>query len=89
MPKQKHNINSEQGGIIMSKKFVVLSAVLAIVFDLIACIGDSNETVYSVFMGLCCAAFCVYVYGLFRVGFSEKQITEVRAKTADSYKKAA
>ncbi len=73
----------------MNKKSVVLSAVLAIVFDLIACIGDSNETVYSLFMGLCCAAFCVYVYGLFRVGFSRKDITEVRAKSEDSYRKAA
>ncbi len=73
----------------MNKKFVVISAVLAIVFDLIACIGDSNETVYSLFMGLCCASFCVYVYGLFRVGFSKKEITEVRAKAEDSYRKAA
>lgn len=73
----------------MNKKFVVISTVLAIVFDLIACIGDSNETVYSVFMGLCCAAFCVYVYGLFRAGFSRKEITEVRAKTEGSYRKAA
>ncbi len=73
----------------MNRKFVVISAVLAIVFDLIACIGDSNETVYSLFMGLCCAAFCVYVYGLFRVGFSKKEITEVRAKAEDSYRKAA
>lgn len=69
----------------MNRKFVVISAVLAIVFDLIACIGDNNETVYSLFMGLCCAAFCVYVYGLFRVGFSKKEITEVRAKAEDSY----
>ena len=73
----------------MNRKVVVLSAVLAVVFDLIACIGDSNEAVYSIFMGLCCAAFIVYVYGLFRVGFSKKEITEVKAKTVDSYKKAA
>jgi len=73
----------------MSKKFVVLSAVMAIVFDLIACIGDSNETVYSIFMGLCCAAFCVYVYGLFRVGFSQKEYSEIEMKYKENYKKAA
>lgn len=73
----------------MSKKFVVLSAVMAIVFDLIACIGDSNEAVYSIFMGLCCAAFCVYVYGLFRVGFSKKEYSETGMKSKESYKKAA
>lgn len=73
----------------MNKKFVALSAALAIIFDLIACIGDSNETVYSIFMGLCCAAFCVYVYGLFRVGYSRKEFTEIRSKESDSYRKAA
>ena len=73
----------------MSKKFVVLSAVMAIVFDLIACIGDSNESVYSIFMGLCCAAFCVYVYGLFRVGLSKKDYSVIETKSKESYKKAA
>jgi len=73
----------------MSKKSVILSAVLAVVFDLIACIGDSNETVYSVFMGLCCAAFCVYVYGLFRVGYAKKEYSEIETKTNGSYRKAA
>lgn len=73
----------------MSKIFVVLSAVMAVVFDLIACIGDSNEAVYSTFMGLCCAAFCVYVYGLFRVGFSKKDYSEIETEAEESYKKAA
>jgi hypothetical protein len=73
----------------MSKKIVALRAVMAVVFDLIACIGDSNETVYSIFMGLCCAAFCVYVYGLFRVGYTEKEYTEIEAKSENSYRKAA
>ena len=73
----------------MDKKYVVLSAVLAIVFDLIACVGDSNETVYSVFTALCCAAFCVYVYGLFRMGYTKKEFSEIEAKSKESDRKAA
>ncbi len=56
----------------MSKKLVVMFGVAAVVFDLIACVGDSNEVVYSLFMWLCVASFCAYVYGLLRVGFSKK-----------------
>ncbi|MBR1987050.1 MAG: hypothetical protein IKA24_09250 [Mogibacterium sp.] len=73
----------------MNKKIVVLCAVLAVVFDLIACIGDSNAAVYSIFMGLCCAAFCAYVYGLFRVGYTRKDFSEIEAKSEDSFRKAA
>ena len=73
----------------MSKKVTALSAIAAVVFDLIACIGDSNEKVYSIFMGLCCAAFCVFVYGLFRVEFTKQESTDVRVKYNDSNKNAA
>ncbi len=73
----------------MNKKFVVISAVLAVVFNLIACIGDSNETVYSIFMGLCCAVFCVYEYGLFRIGYNKKEFSEIGIKSKDIYRKAA
>ena len=73
----------------MSKKVTALSAIAAVVFDLIACIGGSNEKVYSIFMGLCCAAFCVFVYGLFRVGFTKQKITDAKVKSDDSYRKAA
>ena len=45
----------------MKKSFVIISAVAAIVFDFIACLGDGNTVIYNLFMGLCCAAFCVYV----------------------------
>lgn len=73
----------------MSKKVTALFAIAAVIFDLIACIGDSNEAVYSIFMGLCCAAFCAFVYGLFRVEFTEQKVTDVRMKSNDSSKKAA
>lgn len=73
----------------MSKKFVAITAIAAIVFDLIACIGDSNPVVYRIFMGLCCTAFCVYVYGLLRIGFARNEITEARAKSIENYRKAA
>ena len=73
----------------MKKGFVIISAVAAIVFDLIACIGDGNTVIYNLFMGLCCAAFCVYVYGLFRVGFSKKDYSVIETKSKESYKKAA
>ena len=73
----------------MSKKFVAMLAVASIVFDLIACIGDSNLTLYRVFMGLCCATFCLYVAGLFTVGFSKKEVEITEAKAKTSYKKAA
>lgn len=56
----------------MNKNVVVMSAVAAVVFDLIACIGDSNAVVYNLFMWLCVASFCVYVYGLLRIGYSKK-----------------
>ena len=67
----------------------VLCAVLAVVFDLIACIGDSNAAVYSIFMGLCCAAFSAYVYGLFRVGYTKKEYRKIEAQSEDSCRKAA
>ena len=73
----------------MSKKVTALFAIAAIVFDLIACIGDSNEAVYSIFMGLCCAAFCAFVYGLFRIGFTKQEFTDAKVKSANSYRKAA
>ena len=73
----------------MSKKVTALFAIAAVIFDLIACIGDSNETVYSVFMGLCCAAFCIFVFGLFRVGFAKQKFTDAKVKSDDSYRKAA
>ena len=74
----------------MSNKAVALTAVLSVVFDLIACIGDSNLTLYRVFMGLCCATFIIFVFGLFRVGFSksEEERTSAKEKTT-AYKKAA
>lgn len=56
----------------MSKKVVVMCAVAAIVFDLIACIGDSNAVVYKLFTGLCIASLCAYIYGLLRMGYSKK-----------------
>ena len=73
----------------MIKKVTLLSAVAAIVFDLIACLGDSNLTVYHVFMSLCCAAFIVYVYGLFRVEFSKKDYDELTSKETAPVRKAA
>lgn len=74
----------------MSKKFVALAAVAAVVFDLIACIGDSNLTVYNLFMGLCCASFCLFVFGLFRVQFSKKKDDDmIYATEKEKYKKAA
>lgn len=62
---------------------------MAVVFDLIACIGDSNNAVYTIFTGLCCAAFSVYVYGLFRIELSKKDYPGIEAKSKDSYRKAA
>lgn len=56
----------------MNKKVVVMCAVAAVVFDLIACVGDSNAVVYSLFTGLCIASLCAYIYGLMRLGFSKK-----------------
>ena len=73
----------------MIKKVTLLSAVAAIVFDLIACLGDSSNTVYTAFMALCTAAFCVFVYGLFRIEFSKKDYDEISAKEDISIKKAA
>jgi Ca2+/Na+ antiporter len=70
----------------MTKKAVIISAVAAIVFDLIACIGDSNTVIYNLFMGLTLVAFCVYVYGLFRTGYTketaEKKEYAGRVRTA-------
>lgn len=69
----------------MTKKAVIISAVAAVVFDLIACIGDSNEVIYNLFMGLTLAAFCVYVYGLFRTGYTkaaEEKKTVSKIRTA-------
>lgn len=73
----------------MKKSFVVISAVAAIVFDLIACLGDGNTVVYNLFMGLCCAAFCVYVAGLFSVGFSKKDAERAEVSASVQAKKAA
>ena len=73
----------------MSKKVTALFAIAAVIFDLIACMGDSNPAVYSVFMGLCCAAFCIFIFGLFRVGFAKQKITDAKVKSDDSYRKAA
>ena len=73
----------------MSKKVTALFAIAAVIFDLIACIGDSNQAVYSIFMGLCSASFCIFVYGLFRVGFAKQIITDAKVKSDDSYRKAA
>jgi len=55
----------------MTKKAVIISAAAAVIFDLIACIGDSNTVIYNLFMGLTLVAFCVYVYGLFRTGYTK------------------
>ena len=74
----------------MSKKFAALTAVATIVFDLIACIGDSNPVVYHIFMGLCCAAFCLFVVSLFRIEFSKKADGDrIYAAEKETYKKAA
>ena len=78
-----------KGGTKMIRKVTILSAVAAIVFDLIACLGDSNLTVYNVFMGLCCAAFLVLVYGLFRIEFSKKDYDDISVRDDISVKKAA
>jgi hypothetical protein len=63
--------------------------VTAIVFDLIACLADSNAVIYNLFMGLCCAAFCVYVAGLFTVGFSRKETERTGISASVSERKAA
>lgn len=73
----------------MNKKITAISAIAAIVFDLIACIGDSNPVVYRVFMVLCCAAFCIFVYGLFRIEFANTKVAEAGVISDDSYTKAA
>ncbi len=73
----------------MKKNLVIISAVAAIVFDLIACLGDSNAVIYTLFMGLCCAAFCVYVAGLFTVGFSKKEYAQADRKADVSSRRAA
>ncbi|MBP3896496.1 MAG: hypothetical protein J6D57_01485 [Mogibacterium sp.] len=73
----------------MKKSFVIISAVAAIVFDLIACLADSNAVIYNLFMGLCCAAFCVYVAGLFTVGFSRKEPERTEVSASVSERKAA
>ena len=73
----------------MKKSFVIISAVAAIVFDLIACLGDGNTVIYNLFMGLCCAAFCVYVAGLFTVGFSKKESERTEVSASVQERKAA
>jgi hypothetical protein len=67
----------------------LICAVTAIVFDLIACLADSNAVIYNLFMGLCCAAFCVYVAGLFTVGFSRKETERTGISASVSERKAA
>lgn len=70
----------------MSKKATVLFATAAVVFALIACIGDSNQTVYSIFLGLCCASFCVFVYALSRAVSTKQEVTDAKVKSDDSLK---
>ena len=70
----------------MSKKATVLFATAAVVFDLIACIGDSNQTAYSIFLGLCCASFCVFVYALSRAVSTKQEVTDAKVKSDDSLK---
>lgn len=70
----------------MSKKATVLFATAAVVFGLIACIGDSNQTVYSIFLGLCCASFCVFVYALSRAVSTKQEVTDAKVKSDDSLK---
>ena len=73
----------------MKRSFVIISAIAAIVFDLIACLGDSSAVIYNLFMGLCCAAFCVYVAGLFTVGFKRQETERTEISAAAQGKKAA
>ena len=73
----------------MKKSFVIISAVAAIVFDLIACLGDGNTVIYNLFMGLCCAAFCVYVAGLFTVSFAKKEADRTEVSASVKERKAA
>lgn len=73
----------------MKKNYTIICAVAAVVFDLIACLGDSNAVVYNLFMGLCCAAFCAYVAGLFTVNFSKKEYVSADKKTVAGTRKAA
>lgn len=73
----------------MKKNFVVISGAAAILFALIACLGDSNEVVYSLFMGLCCAAFCLFVGGLLSLGYAKEKLERVKVKAAGQNKKAA
>jgi hypothetical protein len=40
-------------------------------------------------MGLCCAAFCVYVAGLFTVGFSKKEAERTEVSASVQERKAA
>jgi hypothetical protein len=48
-----------------------------------------STVIYSLFMGLCCAAFCVYVAGLFTVGFSRKETERTEVNASVSERKAA
>ncbi|MBR2707754.1 MAG: hypothetical protein IKE74_11055 [Mogibacterium sp.] len=66
----------------MNMKVVVMCGAAAVVFDLIACLGDSNAVVYSLFMWLCIASFCAYVYGLLHMGYS-KNYEKAERKDAD------
>ena len=73
----------------MKKNFVVISGAAAVLFALIACLGDSNEVVYSLFMGLCCAAFCLYVGGLLVLGYAKEKPARTKVKAAVQNRKAA
>lgn len=72
-----------------STRILVLAAAAAIVFDLIACLGDNNAIVYNVFMGLSCAAFCLYFAGLVYSGLLKERRTKVSAKSLEPLRKAA
>jgi len=73
------------------KNYVVISAAAAIICDLIACIGDSNAVIYTLFMGLSCASFCIYVAGLIYNGIirDRRKVAKKNVRESNALRNAA
>lgn len=69
----------------MTTKLTIIAGAAAVVFDLIACLLDHIPAVYTGFMALCFASFCVLIYGLFRTQYPKKKRKEKSSAIQSDY----
>ena len=66
-----------------NRKMTIIGAVAAVVFALIGCLGDSNQTVFGIGMGLSFASLGVFIIGMIRSEFSAKVREEERVSAKE------